>query len=168
MWKAWRASNCRSTFWLPFNRIETTFWLSEYMYQATSEDDRWLTNASKARHTALSSLHVELFALSAVDQFWWKTNLPSDCNWTNAPQAESEASEKLILTGRHFAPQYTLPFKRSRQNILTIENQWQKIEFFFFLPKHPFLWTSLEKKILLGSSDFLSGWNLKKFENSLK
>ena len=39
-------------------------------------------------------------------------------------------------------------FKRSCQNISRIENQWQKIETFFILPKHPFLWTSFEKNIL--------------------
>ena len=39
-------------------------------------------------------------------------------------------------------------FKRSRQHISRIENQWRKIEFFFILPKHPFLWTSFEKTIL--------------------
>ena len=38
-------------------------------------------------------------------------------------------------------------FKRSRQNISRIENQRQKIEFFFIMPKHPFLWTSFEKNI---------------------
>ena len=36
--------------------------------------------------------------------------------------------------------------KRSRQNISRIENQWRKIETFFILLKHPFLWTSFEKK----------------------
>ena len=38
-------------------------------------------------------------------------------------------------------------FKRSRQHISRIENQRQKIKFFFILPKHPFLWTSFEKNI---------------------
>ena len=109
MWKAWRASNWRSAFRLPLSRMEATFWLSEYHTNLVPE--RRLANYSKAWHTALSFLHVELCAVSAIYQFWWDANSTSGFNWTNAPQAESEASEMVILVGRDLAPQYNLPFK---------------------------------------------------------
>ena len=88
--KAWRSSSWKSDFLLPLRRMDSTFCLAEY--QMTLESDKGLAKASKARQTALSSLQVELWTLSARDQFWW--NPKSESDWTYVPQAEPEASEK--------------------------------------------------------------------------
>ena len=62
------------------------------------------------------------------------------------PDQKSET--QFMTRPSHENPVSDLHFKRSCQNISRIENQWQKIEIFFILPKHPFLWTSFEKNIL--------------------
>lgn len=98
MWKAWRASSWMLALRLPLRITEATIWLSEY--HTTLKPKRWLANGCNVMHTALSSL----CAVSTIDQFWWDTNSTSDCNWTNAPQGKSEASEKVILAGRDLAP----------------------------------------------------------------
>ena len=103
IWITRRANWCMSATLLLFWRIDSTFWLSEY--QITLTPEKWLAKASKARQTALSSLHVELWARSTGDRFWWNTKFEF---FTKAPQAELDASEKVTLTGRDWTDQQTL------------------------------------------------------------
>ena len=58
--------------------------------------------------------------------------------------------KRIISTDNENVSFYWVPltFKRGRQNISRIENQWRKIEIFFIPPKHPFLRTSFENNIL--------------------
>ena len=73
--------------------------------------DKHPAKAFKVRQTALGSPQVELCSFSSVDQFWCKkpnkqTNKQTspESDLINAPQAESEASEKLTQTGSDCTP----------------------------------------------------------------
>lgn len=98
--------SCNSLTVLPNWIILTTFWLS--VLQHTLRPDKWTSKGASANLIAASSLQVEDFWDSSVDQFLWETKLEP---WTNAPQPLISVSENKTLDGTKGVGQNKTPFK---------------------------------------------------------